>query len=34
MDYKDDDIDLEEELEEAFQALTIDVSYKATDKNL
>ena len=34
MDYEDDDIDSEEELEEAFQALTIDASHEATDKNL
>ena len=34
MDYKDDDIDLEEELKEAFQVLIIDVSHEATDKNL
>jgi hypothetical protein len=34
MDYKDDDIDLEEELEEAFQVLIINVSYKVTDKDL
>ena len=33
MDYEDDDIDLEEELKEAFQALTININYKATDKN-
>ena len=34
MDYKDDNINLEEELKEAFQALTINASYKATNKNL
>jgi len=34
MDYKDNDTNLEEELKEAFQALTINVSYKVTDKNL
>ncbi len=34
MDYKDDDINLEEELKEAFQVLTINISHKATNKNL
>ena len=34
MDYEDDDINLKEELEEAFQVLTIDVSHEATDKDL
>ena len=33
MDYKDDDINLEEELKEAFQVLAIDVSPEMTDKN-
>ena len=33
MDYEDDDTDSEEDLEEAFQALTIDASHEATDKN-
>ncbi len=34
MDYEDNDIDLEEELKEAFQVLTINVSHEVTDKNL
>ena len=34
MDYKDNNINLEEELKEAFQVLTINVSHKVTDKNL
>jgi hypothetical protein len=34
MDYEDNDINLEEELKEAFQALAIDVSPKITDKNI
>ena len=33
MDYKDDDTDLKKELKEAFQVLTINISYKATNKN-
>ena len=33
MDYEDDDTNLEEEFKEAFQVLTINISYKATDKN-
>jgi hypothetical protein len=34
MDYKDDDINLKKKLKEAFQVLTIDVSYEVTDKDL
>ena len=34
MDYKDNNINLKKELKEAFQILTINVSYKATDKDL
>ena len=34
MDYKDNNTNLEEELKEAFLALIINVSHKATDKNL
>ena len=33
MDYKDDNTNSKKKLKEAFQALTINVSYKATDKN-
>ena len=34
MDYKDNDIDSKKELEETFQALTIDTSPEMTDKNI
>ena len=34
MDYKDNNIDLKKELKKAFQVLTINISYKATDKDL
>ena len=34
MDYEDDDTDSKKELEETFQALIIDASHEATDKNL
>ena len=34
MDYEDDNINSKKELKEAFQVLTINVSYKATNKDL
>ena len=34
MDYEDDNINLKKELKEVFQVLTINASYKVTDKDL
>jgi hypothetical protein len=34
MDYKDNNINLKEKLKEVFQALTININHKATNKDL